>query len=1005
MAGLSRAEESSVDNARSSFKRGIGILAVLAAAIGLVVGAIPDQSGADGQQANLDLIRSSSVRNTNHDNSPYRDIAQADLQIEDHFGPRSDYLGNPGGNSEQSFPVGGGGQFRVSCEFSHFAYDDPLVHPNLPGAAHLHMFFGNTDVNAYSTYESLINQGSSTCNGQEVNRTGYWAPALFDNQGNVRIPMRINVYYKGYGLARGASQLFPPGAAMISEDIANIPNTAGGLAPAGSDVSFTCTDAYRSLPRIGANGAIPVCGDTNQYGNRTVLEHHVKFQNCLYGDDPSNLDNWRPAITGSWFYSHCGDGQTFPNIEYIIQYELQPGESTEGWYLSSDVDPESFTVGASGSSTHGDWWGGWHPEVNRMWLENCTNYRTNAPSGCGHGYLTDGGPNPSNPYPGPALQFRPQYNGPSLVPAATLFSELCPTNRSLNRPVEATFCTPGRSNGANPTTTQSPTTAPPTSQLTSTSGPQPTLVPPTTAPGTGPGSTVQVMATGAVGGEKLELVINDEMVATWELDESVNFHSAPVYQTYTHTSSGDLSGADIRVRFINDAYLPGRDRNVRVDAIVVDGTRYESEDPSVESSGLFRGGTCNTGRFGNEILHCNGYFLYKVDGSSGPQPTLVPPTTVPGTAPTTVPGTAPTTGPQPTLVPPSTTQPPTTRPSTTQPPTTQPPTTQPPTTRPPGGGDFESMRNRDSNFTRYADVPSDQLSVQALTDAASRPDNGAHPAGNFRMACLYSHFAEDDPIIRPGQPGASHLHMFFGNTEVDAYTTTDSLVNSGGGSCQGFELNRSGYWTPAVLDGRGNAVVPDTIIVYYKTKDPSTTQAMPQGLKIVAGNTTSESFTASHQLGWSCGSSGFAYNISNRIPSCGNDMINAYIAFPSCWDGTNLDSADHRSHMAYVSDHQSCPASHPVRLPQITVLLYFAPADTSSWYLSSDRTGGFNSGPGATLHADWWGGWNNETMDLWTNGCIRASRNCSNGQTGTSRQLARLNRLNRFEGPKYIPLP
>ncbi|OJT05575.1 hypothetical protein TRAPUB_3588 [Trametes pubescens] len=41
------------------------------------------------------------------------------------------------------------------------------------------------------------------------------------------------------------------------------------------------------------------------------------------------------------------------------------------------------------------------------------------------------------------------------------------------------------------------------------------------------------------------------------------------------------------------------------------------------------------------------------------------------------------------------------------------------------------------------------------------------------------------------------------------------------------------------------------------------------------------------------------------------------VFFPSCWDGVNLDSADHKSHMAYpIQNYNSgdCPASHPVHL-------------------------------------------------------------------------------------------
>lgn len=326
----------------------------------------------------------------------------------------------------------------------------------------------------------------------------------------------------------------------------------------------------------------------------------------------------------------------------------------------------------------------------------------------------------------------------------------------------------------------------------------------------------------------------------------------------------------------------------------------------------------------------------------------------------------------------------------------------------PGGSTrtYESIRNRQNKFTRYTDVPSAQLQLPNLTERARKRDNGASKEGQFRIACEYSHFGDDDPIVFPGQPGASHLHMFFGNTETDAFTTNESLVDSGGGTCSGYELNRSAYWFPALLDGKGNAVVPDKIIIYYKTKDPSTVTAMPQGLQMIAGNTTAESFETNRRLHWSCGRSGHAYNLTNRIPDCGGDAINAAVGFPNCWDGVNLSAPDLTSHLTWVNDHEDCPSSHPRRLPTITILLYWPGVDSvDGWHLSSDRSGGFNAPPGGTLHADWWGGWNDEAMDLWIDGCMKASRNCSFGQTGTDRQFSQLNGGNEYEGNNLLPLP
>ena len=201
-------------------------------------------------------------------------------------------------------------------------------------------------------------------------------------------------------------------------------------------------------------------------------------------------------------------------------------------------------------------------------------------------------------------------------------------------------------------------------------------------------------------------------------------------------------------------------------------------------------------------------------------------------------------------------------------------------------------------------------------------------------------------------------------------------------------------------------VVPDQIIIYYKTKFPEAVSPMPQGLQMLAGNTDAESFEVGPFLHWSCGRNGHAYNKTNHIPDCGGDLINASIQFPNCWDGVNLESADFRSHLTFADDHTPCPASHPTRLPQISILLYFPGADSvAGWRLSSDDTTGFNGPPGGTLHADWWGGWNDETMDLWIEGCMQSSRNCSFGQTGTPRQLAGLNAPEAYEGENFLPLP
>ena len=81
-----------------------------------------------------------------------------------------------------------------------------------------------------------------------------------------------------------------------------------------------------------------------------------------------------------------------------------------------------------------------------LWIDNCVNFVNDdgTPSGCGFGYLTDGGPDGSAPAEGPTLKMRPQFEGPFKISAEQLFAELCPgVERTYSKPEDAAFCLPG----------------------------------------------------------------------------------------------------------------------------------------------------------------------------------------------------------------------------------------------------------------------------------------------------------------------------------------------------------------------------------------------------------------------------------------------------------------------------------------------------------------------------------------------------------------------------------
>jgi hypothetical protein len=87
-------------------------------------------------------------------------------------------------------------------------------------------------------------------------------------------------------------------------------------------------------------------------------------------------------------------------------------------------------------------------------------------------------------------------------------------------------------------------------------------------------------------------------------------------------------------------------------------------------------------------------------------------------------------------------------------------------------------------------------------------------------------------------------------------------------------------------------------------------KSFPPGLRMVAGDMNATSTQSSKIVEWTCGGGG---PTSGRIPSCSDPKqpIHASLGFPSCWDGKHLDSADHKSHMAYAADNGTCPRTHP----------------------------------------------------------------------------------------------
>jgi hypothetical protein len=295
--------------------------------------------------------------------------------------------------------------------------------------------------------------------------------------------------------------------------------------------------------------------------------------------------------------------------------------------------------------------------------------------------------------------------------------------------------------------------------------------------------------------------------------------------------------------------------------------------------------------------------------------------------------------------------------------------------------------------------------------AAAMP--AVDPVGAFRFICKPSHLAYDDPIVFPGQKGRSHLHMFFGNTQADANSTYESLRTTGASTCNNA-LNRSAYWIPALMNGRGQVVLPEFVSIYYKRLPSSHPDCqlgkgcigLPRGLRYVFGRTMSG---GNRDHSWfNCDGPGAVpghydtlVEAAKNCPTGAN--IGALVAAPECWNGRELDSPDHRSHMAHTywdNGKERCPSTHPYRIPTFTLGAWFPTDNTldrsgntspslQTWYFSSDRMAGMTPmTSGSTFHADWFGAWDDNALATWIANCINKHLSCSGGDLGNGSQLS-----------------
>lgn len=329
-------------------------------------------------------------------------------------------------------PSGEEAKARFIADYSHVNYDDALRNWGQPGTAHCHMYFGNTNTNAFSTYASMrtranVNangtpkRAASTISGGPYNATGYWFPCIIkpnafgDGKAYAVKVDEVVVYYSENPATRAAAasrlprglryilgtNMDDPRDTIFKAQIAAAnaqPSTAGRYAYVDNGFKgWSCWNSDKSagIPNT-VNGtsyykALKTASNTDPWGGNCVAGSWVvasfNAPECYDGNNlwsPGGYKHLRQAVTDSVntgsIIEGCPNGwYKLPQLIVTVWFKHQGYSDYGTWYASSDamatlaaqaIDPGDPDF-LPGESMHTDWMNGWDDTVLMGWLNFC----------------------------------------------------------------------------------------------------------------------------------------------------------------------------------------------------------------------------------------------------------------------------------------------------------------------------------------------------------------------------------------------------------------------------------------------------------------------------------------------------------------------------------------------------------------------------------------------------------------------------------------------------------
>jgi len=259
-----------------------------------------------------------------------------------------------------------------------------------------------------------------------------------------------------------------------------------------------------------------------------------------------------------------------------------------------------------------------------------------------------------------------------------------------------------------------------------------------------------------------------------------------------------------------------------------------------------------------------------------------------------------------------------------------------------------------------------------------------------------------DTIVNPGIVG-NHVHRVFGASNFGVETVTASstavynnLRASKCSSCSLPTVDNSAYWHPELYykwpNGSLSQVPQGGITVYYEGRTGNGDQANPKftafppGFRMIAGNPYRRSYNKSHVPDTAISFACLAAEPSKETPGfpeptqkCINGL-RMQVYFPQCWNGKDIDTPDHKSHVAYPDRYNggNCPPAFPVRIMGVFFEADYSVSDfPQQSYQPFVLACGDSTGYG--MHGDFLNGWDQTVMQAALNSPTCDAKNTNNG--------------------------